>query len=394
VSPWLTLMTSMLVATAAAAQQAAPKPPPLEELEAKALQDSLDPEAHFRLAARYYRMKRWADEERELRTTIAIDPRYAPAYLWLGDLPYDRRPKLLKEERSGKVPAEFQPVVEESYRLYRQAFFIDPMVDFRVQGTSAPPEDMITIPDYGEATTRFLPFLGLGAFSATRYELAYNAFDMWAQRAFANKPVDSLPDYLFLYRGLSAGHLRAYNKAVADIQVLYNRSLQAERTDSLLPFPMRTNDYRYLLAVLNQLWGKPWPAVQLYEDALASDLGLYMAHVRLGQIYRSLKMWDKAIGEARRAIETNPNDPSLVRELGVLLDDAGRTEEAAATLAQAAAANPRDPSAVYHLGVVQHKLARSDQAREYLTRFVAMAPAGRYEQELSDAKQRLAALQP
>ena len=389
----LAAVVSMTPTASMQQAQTTTKPPPIEELEAKARQDSLDPEAHFRLAAGYYRVKRWADEERELRTTIAIDPRYAPAYLWLGDLPFDRRPKLWKEERAGKVPAELQPVVEESYRLWRQAFFIDPMVDFRVQGTSAPPEDMITIPDYGEATTNFLPLLGLGAFGVTRYELAYNALDMWAQRAFVNKPVDSIPDYLFLYRGLSAGHLRAYNKAVADIQILYNRSLQAERTDSLLPFPMRTNDYRYLLAVLNQLWGKQWPAVQLYEDALAADLGLYMAHVRQAQIYRSLKMWDKAIGEARRAIETNPNDASLVRELGVLLEDAGRTEEAATTLAQAAAANPRDPATVYHLGVVQHKLARAEQAREALTRFVAMAPAARYEHELSDAKQRLGALQ-
>lgn len=386
------MAAAFLTGGSASAQQPAAKAPTLEELETRARQDSLDPEAHFRLATRYYRLKRWEDEERELRTTIAIDPRYAPAYLWLGDLPFDKRPKLWKEERKGKVPAELQPVVEESYRLWRQAFFINPMVDFRVMGTSAPPEDMITIPDYGAATTEFLAMLGLGAYGASRYELAYNALDMWAQRAFAGKPVDSLPDFLFLFRGLAAGQLRAYNKAVADIQVLYDRSLKAERTDSLLPFPMRTNDYRYLLGVLNQLWGKHWVAMQLFEETLASDLGLYMAHVRMAQIYRSLKMWDKAIGEARRVLETNPNDAPALRELGVILDDAGRAEEALITLERAAAANPRDPRTIYHLGVVQHKLARAPQAREWLTRFVGMAPAARYERELSDAKQRLGSL--
>lgn len=386
------MAAAFLTGGSASAQQPAAKAPTLEELETRARQDSLDPEAHFRLATRYYRLKRWEDEERELRTTIAIDPRYAPAYLWLGDLPFDKRPKLWKEERKGKVPAELQPVVEESYRLWRQAFFINPMVDFRVMGTSAPPEDMITIPDYGAATTEFLAMLGLGAYGASRYELAYNALDMWAQRAFAGKPVDSLPDFLFLFRGLAAGQLRAYNKAVADIQVLYDRSLKAERTDSLLPFPMRTNDYRYLLGVLNQLWGKHWVAMQLFEETLASDLGLYMAHVRMAQIYRSLKMWDKAIGEARRVLETNPNDAPALRELGVILDDAGRAEEALITLERAAAANPRDPRTIYHLGVVQHKLARAPQAREWLTRFVGMAPAAKYERELSDAKQRLGSL--
>ena len=389
------LMAALVLLTGtAAAQQPKTPPPTLEELEARARQDSLDPEAHFRLASRYYRAKRWEDEARELRTTIAIDPRYAPAYLWLGDLPFDRRPKLWKEDRTGKVPRELQPAVEESYRLWRQAFLIDPMVDWRVMNTSAPPEDMITIPDYGPATTDFLVVLGLGAFGASRYELAYNALDMWAQRAYANEPVDSIPDFLFLYRGLSAAHLRAYNKALADIRILYDRSLKAERSDSLLPFPLRTNDYRYLLGVVNQLWGKNWPAVELYEQTLAADLGVYMAHVRLAQIYRSLKMWDKAIAEARRAIETNPNEPTALRELGVLLDEAGQPDEAATILAQAVAANGRDPITLYHLGVVQHKLTRSAEARESLTRFVAMAPAARYERELTDAKLRLSAIQP
>jgi hypothetical protein len=105
---------------------------------------------------------------------------------------------------------------------------------------------MVVIPDYGGITTDYLLLLGLGAFGAARYELAYNGLDLWTQRTYANQPQDSVPDFLFLYRGLAAGHLKAYNKALADIQVLYTRSLRAERTDSLLPFPLKTNDYRSL----------------------------------------------------------------------------------------------------------------------------------------------------
>ena len=86
-----------------------PKRPTLDELEARARRDSLDPEAHFRLAQRYDRLNRLDDEERELHATIAVDPRYAPAYLWLGDLPFDRRPKLWEEDRKGKVPEALRP---------------------------------------------------------------------------------------------------------------------------------------------------------------------------------------------------------------------------------------------------------------------------------------------
>jgi tetratricopeptide (TPR) repeat protein len=361
-------------------------------LETRVRSDSLDPESHFRLAARYYTLKRFDDEERELRTAIGIDPRYAPAYLWLGDLPFDRRPKLWREERKGKVPPELQPAVEQSYRLWRQAFIIDPMVDFRVVGATAPPEDMMVVPDYGSATTNYLLQLGLGAFGVARYELAYSALDRWAERAYAAKPVDSLPDFFFLYRGLAAGHQRAYNRAIADFQVLLARSLKVESADSLLPFPLRTNDYRYVLGVLHQTWRKDAAAIALYKDAIAADLGLYMAHVRLAQIYRAFKMWDDAIPEAQRAIESNPDDPTAVRELGVILSEAGRLAEAEDALGRAAAANPRDPRAIYLLGVVRQQLAKSAEARDALSRFLAIAPAARYERELADARQRLAAL--
>jgi len=193
---------------------------------------------------------------------------------------------------------------------------------------------------------------------------------------------------------LAAGHRRLYNRAIADFQVLLARSLKTESADSLLPFPLHTNDYRYVLGVLHQTWGKHAAAIALYKDAIAADLGLYMAHVRLAQIYRTYKMWDEASAEAQRAIETNPDDATAVRELGVILSEAGRSAEAEDALGRAAAANPRDPRAVYHLGIVRQQLAKPGEAREALSRFVAMAPSTRYEREIADAKQRLTALGP
>lgn len=368
--------------------------PSLDQLETRAREDSLDAEAHFRLATRYYTLKRFDDEERELRVTIAIDPRYAPAYLWLGYLPFDRKRSLWKDYRKGRVPRELVSGVEESERLWRQAFLVDPLVDFRVIGAEPPTEEMVVVPEYGRATTDYLLGLGLGAFGAARYELAHSALTTWAERAYHNQPLDSLPDFLFWYRGLAYAHLRAWNRAAEDIQTLLRRSLRAERADTLIQIPLHTSDYQYLLGVLYQAWRKPADATRLYQDALAGDLGLYMAHVRLAQLRRESKMWGEAIEEARRATAANPDDPTALLELGIILSEAGRSAEAEETLHQASSANPRDPRPAYHLGVLEVQLGKPAEARESLAQFVARAPQSRYERLLADAKQRLAALSP
>lgn len=373
-------------------QQAAKAPEqPLAVLEARARQDSLDPSARFELATRYYRLKRFDDEERELRAAIAIDPRHATAYLWLGDLPFDRRPKLWQELRKGKVPAQYQSAVEESFRLWRHAFLLDPLVDVRVPGAEAPPEDLVTIPDYGRATTRFLLALGLGAFGAGRYELSHSALKLWGERVYPGQPLDSLPDFLLWYRGLSAGQQRAYNLAIADFRELLRRAERTERADTLMHIPLETNDYRYVLALFHQLWGKPADAMRLYQEAIANDLGLYMAHVRMAQMYREYRMWDKAIEEAERAVAISPEDATATLELGMILAAAGKTAEAEAALERAAATNPRDPRSLYQLGMLR-QASRPADARAHFERFLAIAPPARYHRDIADARERLARL--
>lgn len=367
------------------------KPATLAELESRAVNDSLDAEAHFRLAIRYWDLKRYDDVERELKTTIAIEPHYAPGYLSLAYLPYDRRPKLWDEERKDKVPPEWGKVLDESYRLRKQAFMIDPMVDLRVAGTRAPTENVWTIPDYGSYTTIMLWYLGLDAFAVTRYELAYSALDKYVERAYAKEPRDSIPDYLFWYRGLAAAHVHSYHVAVEDFQTLLARGRSREKADTLIQVPLNTNDYRYVLAVLYQLWNKPADALQLYEEAITNDLGLYMAHLRLAQIYRDHQMWDQARKEAQAAVDANPDDADLLVELGKIEAGAGQGAAAEETLRKAMDQNPRDPHIPYELGLIEQQNNKPADAKQHFARFIAIAPS-RLATQVADAKQRLMSL--
>jgi tetratricopeptide (TPR) repeat protein len=182
-----------------------------------------------------------------------------------------------------------------------------------------------------------------------------------------------------------------HNVALEDIQTLLDRSLKQELADTLIQVPLETNDYRYLLAVLSERARKPADAVRLYQEALANDLGLYMAHVRLAELYRQFKMWPQAIEEQRRAIAANPDDATALLELSNILREAGQPADAEEPLRQAMTQNPLDPRIPYTLGLVAHQLNKTAEAREAFARVVALG-SGRYASLVADAQQRLAGL--
>jgi len=372
------------------AAQAKPTPPTLADLETRARQDSNDANAHYALALRYWDLNRYDDVHHELTQAIAVDPHDAQAFFALSYLPYARRPKLWKEELKGKVPQEWRAAVDSAEHLSHKAVILDPFVDFRVAGTEPPPEGMYVITDYGDYTTSYLIWLGIDAFAYERYELSYAALQHFVDRSYKGKPIDSLPDYLLWYRGLDAAHLANWSDAITNFQVLLGRGLKQEQTDSLIQIPLGTNDVRYILALVEQRAGRPADAMNLLKETIANDLGLYMAHVHLAELYEQYQMWTEAIAERHRAIEANPDDPTLTRDLGATLLHAGRATEAEPVLHQAMDANPRDPSAPYTLGVLEQQLNKPVDARAALTRFLAMAPSK--DTRIADARDRLARL--
>jgi hypothetical protein len=133
------LVSGLVTTVRTGAAQSKDTEPTLQQLEARvAGGDSLDAETQLRLARRYYQANRFDDEERALHASVAADPRYAPAWFWLGFLPFDRRPKLWKDVEKGKVAAEWTKPLAEAERMRVRAVLIDPFVDFRVMGAEEP----------------------------------------------------------------------------------------------------------------------------------------------------------------------------------------------------------------------------------------------------------------
>lgn len=381
------------VAVGPLAAQRIKLPVKLSELEDRVRKDSNDAAAHYNVALGYLASKRYDDAERALRTAVTIEPQLAPAWLALGRMPFARSDRLWEDIHEGRVSDSVRNTLRGADRLYRRAFLIDPVVELRIEAAVRPPKSVYWTAT--EALSRIYDYVfgGFEDIEAGRYEAAYNRINRLIDDAPTKVEREGMANFVYYYRGLAAAHISRWDDAIRDFGFLFERMSRHQNPDSLTyHIPIETNQYRYMLAVLKHRAGKLEEAVQLYREALENDAGLYMAHVRLAEIAEMNRNWDQAIAERRNAANANPDDPSLLLDLGKAYAGAGRLAEAEETLRQAMDASPRDSRVPYYLGVVAQLLQKRDDARAAFDRFLALAPS-RYDRQIADAKQRLVSLQ-
>jgi Tfp pilus assembly protein PilF len=378
----LSFVLSALVPKAAA--QSFNLPYKLPELERRARQDSCDAVTQYQLGLGYWNDKRWDDAERALRLSVQIEPRYPHAWLALAWLIYARRPKLWKQQMKGRLPDSLTALIQQSEQLQRRAFLIDPLVDLGVMSAVVPHEGGRRVVFNTVVVVFANPF---DEFRDGHYGAAYAIF----QGAIGMHSRDSVPPFFLWYAALSAAHLGYYDAAIADLQSLVARAEHFEQSDTVIHVPLRTNDYRYVLALLKLGDNKPADAITLFHQVIETDVGFYMAHVKLAQMYDAYGMWSEAVAEARLAVAANPDDPSLLTELGVILRQADSLSESEVVLRQALEANPHDPRPPYYLGLTELQMGNAAAARAAFEHFLAMAPS-RYAPQIAEAQRDLATL--
>ncbi len=367
----------------------------LGDLEKAARKDSNDAAAHYNVALAYWNEKRYDDADSAIHRALRIDPRFSAAYTALAFLPFARRSTLADELNERRVPAEWKPRLEDSDRMYRQAFMIDPLVELRL-GDAVFPRSTHYLDAlkffFGEWYADYRD--GLDQYYMAKYQAAYDRF----QRVFfainGDRHSDRLWNTLLYWHGLASAQVGRHAEAAWDFQTILNRYLDTENKwrDSTLRVPLRTNEFRYILGVMRQRAGQFNEAIDLFRESLQNDIGLYMAQVRLAQIYEDNNMMTQAVAARRAAININPDDPSLLLDLGKTLARANQWIDAEKALQDAVAANPRDPRPYYFLGVVEQHQNKTAEARAAFNDFLARAPT-RYGPQVADAKQRLNALQ-
>jgi tetratricopeptide (TPR) repeat protein len=200
--------------------------------------------------------------------------------------------------------------------------------------------------------------------------------------------LDSVPPGLLWDHARAAARDFQYPPAIADVRALVRVASAREQQGLTEVEPFRLADFRYMLADLYHLAGDRATAATLYREVLTDDIGMFMAHVQLARIAEAEGDTARGLDERRAAADANPEDHTLVLDLGVALHRAGRLEAAETALRQARALNARDPWVHYRLGVLLDVRGKREEAVETLRTFVRIAPAA-WTAPLTDARARL-----
>jgi tetratricopeptide (TPR) repeat protein len=389
----LCVFVTFVIASSPAAAQRIKRPFKLTELEKQVAASPYDAAARYNVALGYWNAKQYDEAEQALKKAVELDPRFAQAYLALAYLPYARRPDLWKEIPSNKIPAEWQPAVQEMDRRYRQAFLVDPFVDLRITGAVEPPKNILWVADPTLSRIYDLIYQGFDDFRQADYESAYRHFDTLVKNWMTAGRVvlDSIPPEIVWYRGLSAAQLNKTEEAVRDVGDLLDRSEKEEKNEKLKMIPLRTNEYRYVLGSIKLRGDDLNGAAQLFVDAAKADIGLYMAHVQLANVYEMAGRLPAALAERQRAVEANPDDRTSLIELAETQYKAKKLDEARKSLETVVASEPYNVRALYTLGVLEAELGDKAAARKRFEEFLKVVPA-RFKSEIDDVKKRISAL--
>lgn len=361
---------------------------PLKELIKRAAADSNDPAAHYNVALGYWSEKKWPEAERALKTTLQLDPRFAEAHLAMAFFQIAANQSLMESTDEARKEAR-EKLLDYGDREYRHAFLINPKVDIRIMASvQRAADDYAMRAIFGPLFANYVT--GITACQEGRYPRCEEMLTDVIDGVVGGEA----PDAAYWHRGLAAAQQGKYDIAEKDFQKLLDHDLanaKKAQEKTLIRTPIRANEYRYFRAAFLHLKGDTLRAVDLYKQVLENDLGMYIAHVRLADIYEARRDYANALEERKRAINANPDDPTLQFEYGVTLAKAGKLPEAEAAFTQAVNGMPRNVQTHYWLGRVHQQQGKNAEARAAYEKVVALAPS-RFKDLADQARTRIAAL--
>src|SRR5258706_364322 len=113
----------------------------------------------------------------------------------------------------------------------------------------------------------------------------------------------------------------------------------------------------------------PDAAIAAYERAIAMDPGLVKPRINLGRLLHEAGRLEDAERVYRDGLRMSADDPLLHFDLGVLLDDMGRKHQAMDAYRAALRRDPRFADCHYNLGLLCRRLGKPRDAIQHLAAY-------------------------
>jgi Flp pilus assembly protein TadD len=152
--------------------------------------------------------------------------------------------------------------------------------------------------------------------------------------------------------------------------------------------PELLNAYGIALADL----GQTDQAVAEFNRALEVDKTNATAFQNLGVVALRVGDVDRAEQFLIRALQLNKELPLALNTLGVVYARRNNFPLALDSWKRSVKIDPKQYDALFNIGLVSGRLGQREDARQALNQFVNTAPSKRYAQDISTARQALAAL--
>jgi len=115
-------------------------------------------------------------------------------------------------------------------------------------------------------------------------------------------------------------------------------------------------------------------AETLYRTTIRKNPDSWMAHNNLGLLLANRGRTDEALIHYQKALELNPNHAKTHNNLGLLLANTGRPDEAMAHYQKALEINPTSAEAHYNLGLLLANIGRPDEAMAHFRKALEINP--------------------
>ncbi|WP_333805438.1 tetratricopeptide repeat protein [Sulfurospirillum sp.] len=133
------------------------------------------------------------------------------------------------------------------------------------------------------------------------------------------------------------------------------------------------NDYVTLIEFLKFL-KKPQEALSIAHEVVKRFPEEYEAHLVLGNLFASFKIYEKAIEPYRKAISLDPAKTQAYNNIGVVYKELGRDSEALEAYKSALVLNPKDAAVYNNLGNLCRNMGDLKGALEHLNHSIALNP--------------------